>query len=367
VVMSDGSVGRQSPEPMVNNHLSPQLRTALVSGIMAVVLLAALFTIRVPYVIFTPGPATNVLGKVGDKPLISITGRPSYPHAGTGTLDMTTIEVFGGPGSRVTLFGALRSWVSPEEAVVPEELVYPPTQTAAQVASETSQEMVDSQSSASAAGLREAGVKVAEKVSLVSVKPTAPAAAVLKPGDVVLAIDRRPVTDSKQLRTLVSGRAVGAPIEVTVRRSDKEVTVKTVTTPVEGRSGLGVTLQPGFVFPAQVRYASQDVGGPSAGMMFALGIYDLLTPGELTGGQPIAGTGTIDGDGLVGPIGGIAQKLVGAQQAGARWFIAPADNCTEVVGHVPAGLRVVRSATLHESRLAVEAIAAGRGESLPSC
>jgi Lon-like protease len=102
-------------------------------------------------------------------------------------------------------------------------------------------------------------------------------------------------------------------------------------------------------------------------MMFALGIYDLLTPGELTGGTKIAGTGTIDGSGAVGPIGGIAQKLVGARDAGARWFLAPAANCDEVVGNVPDGLRVVRTASLHESRLDVEKIAAGQGASLPTC
>jgi PDZ domain-containing protein len=102
-------------------------------------------------------------------------------------------------------------------------------------------------------------------------------------------------------------------------------------------------------------------------MMFALGIYDLLTPGSLTGGTKVAGTGPIDSRGEVGPIGGIQQKLVGARRAGARWFLAPASNCDEVVGHVPQGLRVVRTSTLHESRLAVEAIAAGRGQSLPTC
>jgi PDZ domain-containing protein len=116
-----------------------------------------------------------------------------------------------------------------------------------------------------------------------------------------------------------------------------------------------------------VSFGTKDVGGPSAGMMFALGIYDLLTPGPLTGGMKVAGTGTIDSRGEVGPIGGIQQKLVGARRAGARWFLAPASNCNEVVGHVPDGLRVVRTSTLHESRLAVEAIAAGRGQSLPSC
>jgi PDZ domain-containing protein len=102
--------------------------------------------------------------------------------------------------------------------------------------------------------------------------------------------------------------------------------------------------------------------------MFALGIIDKLTPGPLTGGKQIAGTGTMDPDGTVGPIGGIRQKLFGARHAGARWFLAPADNCDEVVGHVPDGLSVVRVATLDEARAAVEKIGKGAAPgSLPAC
>jgi PDZ domain-containing protein len=116
-----------------------------------------------------------------------------------------------------------------------------------------------------------------------------------------------------------------------------------------------------------VQFATKDVGGPSAGMMFALGIYDLLTSGDLGGGAKIAGTGTIDGQGNVGPIGGIAQKLVGARRAGAQWFIAPESNCNEVVGHIPAGLHVVSTSTLTQSKTDVQQIAAGNGSSLPTC
>jgi PDZ domain-containing protein len=101
--------------------------------------------------------------------------------------------------------------------------------------------------------------------------------------------------------------------------------------------------------------------------MFALGIIDKLTPGDLTGGKKIAGTGTIDPDGVVGPIGGIRQKLVGARDAGARYFLAPADNCSEVVKHIPDGLTVVKVATLNAARDAVTAIAAGKADTLPGC
>lgn len=109
------------------------------------------------------------------------------------------------------------------------------------------------------------------------------------------------------------------------------------------------------------------VGGPSAGMMFALGVYDKLTPGEMTGGASIAGTGTMALDGAVGPIGGIEHKLVGADRDGATWFLAPALNCPQVVGNVPADLSVVKVGTFTEAVDAVEAIAAGTGDRLPAC
>ncbi|MDQ1295485.1 MAG: Lon-like protease, partial [Actinomycetota bacterium] len=98
------------------------------------------------------------------------------------------------------------------------------------------------------------------------------------------------------------------------------------------------------------------------------GIIDMLTPGALAGGRRIAGTGTMDADGVVGPIGGIQQKLVGARRTGAEWFLAPADNCSEVVGHVPDGLRVVRVSTLKQAWQALERIGAGRDvDSLATC
>jgi PDZ domain-containing protein len=103
-------------------------------------------------------------------------------------------------------------------------------------------------------------------------------------------------------------------------------------------------------------------------MMFALGIYDKLTPGELTGANHIAGTGTIDGSGAVGPIGGIQQKMFGAHNAGAKYFLAPKDNCTEVAGNIPAGLKVFKVTTFEDALKAVSAI--GNGEdlsTLPTC
>lgn len=351
--------------PAERPGLSPRAATIIVSAFLTVLLGALIALLPAPYVIYSPGPATNVLGSVDGRKLITVTGHQTYPTSGT--LDMTTVEIFGGPGRRLSLLEVMQGWVSRVDAVVPEAQVYPPGQTQQQVEQETTAEMTDSQQQATAAALRELGLTVPETVRVAEVQPDAPAAAVIKAGDVITGIDGRPATDSAALRNEITALKPGARVSVQLKRDGKDLTVETTTTSSEGRTVLGVGLDPQFRFPVDVSFGTKDVGGPSAGMMFALGIYDLLTPGALTGGTKIAGTGTIDSGGQVGPIGGIQQKLVGARHAGARWFLAPADNCNEVVGHVPAGMRVVRTSSLHQSRLAVEAIAAGQGETLQSC
>ncbi|MEE1295297.1 MAG: S16 family serine protease [Bifidobacterium sp.] len=118
---------------------------------------------------------------------------------------------------------------------------------------------------------------------------------------------------------------------------------------------------------AKVTMHVDDIGGPSAGMMYALGLVDLLTPGNEANGQVVAGTGTIDAEGKVGSIGGIDLKMIGARRDGATWFLAPAANCSEVVGKVPEGLRDVRVSTLQEAYDALVAIGKGQGASLPQC
>jgi PDZ domain-containing protein len=345
--------------------LGPRAAVIIVSAFLAVLLGALIALLPAPYVIYSPGPATNVLGSVGGRQLISVTGRQSYPT--TGALDMTTVEIFGGPGHRLSLLEVAQAWVSRTDAVVPERQVYPPGQTQQEVEKETAAEMTDSQEQATAAGLRELGLTVPETIRVAEVQSGVPAASVIKAGDVITGFNGTPVSDSSALRAAITALKSGTKVTVRVRRDGAQMDLSTTTTSSDGRTVLGVGLDPQFQFPVQVSFGTKDVGGPSAGMMFALGIYDLLTPGPLTGGMKVAGTGTIDSRGEVGPIGGIQQKLVGARRAGARWFLAPASNCNEVVGHVPDGLRVVRTSTLHESRLAVEAIAAGRGQSLPSC
>ncbi len=153
-----------------------------------------------------------------------------------------------------------------------------------------------------------------------------------------------------------------------VRRDGKPVTVVVKPRVVDGDLRVGVTSGPGFIFPFQVSVdIPEDIGGPSAGLMFSLAIYDTLTPGSLTGGQIVAGTGTIDATGKVGPIGGIQQKVVAARQSGAELFLVPADNCADATGAPNEGMRLVKATTMHEARQSIAAWVKDPDATLPTC
>jgi PDZ domain-containing protein len=364
----DQAAGPSFPRPA---SLQPRTAVLLVSSFLSVLLIALMFALPVPYVVLKPGPALNTLGEVGGKPLIEVQGRRTYPTSGA--LDLTTVSVFGGPGNRVSLAAAVRGWLDSTQAVVPVESVYPEGQTVAESRQENERAMVSSQEAATVAALKVLDIPVPTTLTVGGFADAAPAAKVLRVGDVILGVGGVRTPDLTVLRRELDRTEPGGDVRVLVRRGGAELTVTATT--IEGREGetrltlLGVSIDPSFQFPFTVRIQIEDIGGPSAGTMFALGIIDKLTPGDLTGGRKIAGTGTIDADGVVGPIGGIQQKLVGARAAGATYFLAPAGECDEVVDHVPDGLTVVPVATLDEARTAVEAIARGGPEAaaLPGC
>ncbi len=340
----------------------------VVSGVIAAVLAVAAMTIPAPYVIESPGPAINTIGKVNGQPVISVTGHDSFP-APSGTLDLTTVHLTGGlPDSEINIFEALRAWLTSSDTLYPAELIYAPGSSQEAVDSENSAAMTGSQENATAAALKALGIGYKTVLAVASVPADGASAGILKPDDVLLTVGGKDVTGLAMIQeALAAGK--GTPVEVTVQRSGVDKTVS--VTPRGDKTGkylLGVSLQNKFTFPFKVEITLSNIGGPSAGMMFALGIMDTLTKGELTGGKHFAGTGTIDPDGNVGAIGGIAQKMVGARSSGADYFLAPAANCGDVVGHVPDGLHVVKVATLKEAHAAVAAIGAGADSStLPMC
>jgi Lon-like protease len=344
--------------------MSRRSLTLVIATVAAVAAIAVTVLVPVPYVILTPGPTLNTIGTDSSgKPLIKITGHATYPT--TGNLNMVTVSFQGGPGKILNIYNALRGWLNPAEAVVPESELFPPGQTAQQTQSQDLAQMASSQELATAAALTELHIPYQTPVVVISTLAGSPASRVLKPGDVVTAVDGKPVTGEASLSPMITAHPVGTVLQVQVRRSGKAMTLPVKTVASNGTPIIGVDVQQQYKFPFTVDISVGNIGGPSAGMMFALGIIDKLTTDNLTGGKFIAGTGEITPAGQVGPIGGIEQKMVAARSAGATVFLTPAGNCASTVGAVPAGLRIVKVATLSAAVDDLEAIKAGKP--VPSC
>lgn len=336
------------------------LTLVVASGLLVIVVVVGLL-INVPYVELRPGPTYNTLGQVDGVTLIKIDGRSTYPTSGH--LNLTTVSVV----SSVSLPGAIAGWFETDTAVVPREVVYPPGQSVAQTQAQEAQQMQQSQQHAIVAALCAARIPFQATVSVGDVSAGTPAAAVLHRGDVITAVDGQPVTGCN-LRQLIRDRPAGQQVRLTLNRGGQTqtVTARTVATGPDRTPVIGFTplidAHPGFKIEIQL----QNVGGPSAGLMFALGIYDKLTPGDLTGGRFVAGTGEIDDSGDVIQIGGIREKIAAARSQGATVFLTPAANCAEAVQDLPAGIRLVKVSTVPDAINALAALRRGSANP-PSC
>ena len=352
--------------------------TLLTAGAIAVILGVLAAILPVPYVVLVPGPPTDTLGNVGSTPVISVTGMKTYGTGGH--LYLTTVGVI--PAScehDPTLSQAIRAWFDSHQAVQPKQAICPPDQSSQQVQQQNANEMSQSQSDAQTAALLYLGVKpTALQLVVGDVTPGTPAATVLQAGDTIIAVDHTAVTGPEQLHNLIGAHRVGTTLTITIDRGGhkQDVEVKTVTaSDGSGRPMIGITLDQHATFSTvhvRIGIDPNSVGGPSAGLMFTLGIIDKLTPGGITGGKTIAGTGTIDGFGTVGPIGGIQQKIAAATGHGpaprvhASYFLAPASECSDARAAAPKGLVLVRVDTLRTAVAALKAIAAG-SDNFPHC
>ena len=336
------------------------------TGTLLVTLVATL-AVPAPYVLLSPGPVYNTIGEVDGTELLTISGTDTYPVSGA--LDMLTVSEYGGPSQGIGIDQAITGWFSKDQRVVPREMFYDETESAEENRAQTAADFSSSQSYAIGAALHYLNRPVNESVIVSSVMGGSPADTKLKPQDTITAVDGVAATSTKQVVSIVRGKPVGAATTFTVTRAGTslDVTVNSAArkddpTTQENEDGMpyvGIGVDTLYVAPFTVTFSLRDVGGPSAGMMFSLAIIDRLTPGELTAGKTIAGTGTVDPDGNVGPIGGIQQKLVGAKKGGAELFLAPAENCDEVIGHIPSGMTVAKVGTVTEAMKAIETYTAG--------
>lgn len=333
----------------------------LVAALAPIVVLGVVGTvITVPFAALGPGPTYNTLGDADGEPVVQIDGTDVDPT--TGHLNMTTVAV----RDQLNIFEAFGFWATGRQGLVPREEVYPPDQTKEEVQESNQADFEQSESSAELAALHHLGLPVALVVGAVAAD--GPAAGLLNDGERFVSVAGEPVDTITGVRDIVSARAPGESIEIVVDADGvtRSESVVLGARPDDAESGyLGVTPAEEPDVPFTVTFNLADVGGPSAGLMFSLAVVDKLSPGELSNGDFVAGTGTIDSAGTVGPIGGIPYKLIAAREAGATTFLVPSQNCDEAVQNSPDGLQLVRVESLDGAIDSLQAI--GEGESAPTC
>jgi Lon-like protease len=322
------------------------VRQRVTAGVGAAVLVAVVFALNyyhLPVVALSPGPAEDILSR------IKVRGRtPVYESKGH--LYLTSVGI----DDDVRFYEALLDLANRDVQVLPRKDLYPQGESIQEVDRRNAVDMDDSKLNATVVALRELGYTVRPSgTRVVDVAQGAPAAGRLRDGDQILRVDGRAVSSRAEVQREIARHRPGERVVLGVRRGQRELDIPIRTRassdpPV--RAQVGVVLRDDFQeLPVNVTIDTENIGGPSAGLMFALSIIDKLTPQDLTGGRRIAGTGEIAIDGAVGPIGGIAEKLIAAKRQGATIFLVPEGNCAEARRAAPPALRLVRVATLGDA------------------
>jgi PDZ domain-containing protein len=350
-------------------HVTKQTWTATVSAVLFVVLAAVIALVPVPYVTWSPGTTYDLFARTAQgEDTIKISGADTFPT--TGQLRMTTVSVTA-PSSSLSLPEVLFSYWLPSREVLPRNAVYQPGEGASQITEQESQLMDDSQSMAVVAALRQSGVQVTNWPMVTSVSNSGPSADVMKPGDLIIAVDGDKTETKEAVTKAISLHNVGDPVLFTVLRNGTKVrltviTRSTVNDPKKPIVGLKLTI--GYSYAPKVSFAIDPlIGGSSAGLMFALAIHDRLSSADLVAGRVIAGSGTMDSDGHVGEVGGIQEKLAAAARDQATIFLVPVNNCSDI-SDLPAGVRVVPVESLAGATLALQQLAdPAQAASVPVC
>jgi Lon-like protease len=340
------------------------------AGLLAVPLLLALWVIvlisPLPFVTYQPGVTVDVLDAPDGKETIQVDGHKTYRD--DGELRLTTVYVTR-PESDVNLLQLMAGWISTDDAVYPRRIVYPdPGETDESSEQEGAVEIRASQDAAIAAALAEMGVDFQTFAKVVAVGDGVPAEGKIEVGDRVVAVNGQPFRSTEEVTRAVERTPAGEDVAFRIVRDGTARTVRVTPELLDGVRRVGIQPQLGFRFPFDVSVGINDqIGGPSAGLMFSLGIYDTLTPGSLTDGKVVAGTGVITPSGKVGPIGGIQQKVAAARDTGAELFLVPSANCREALGAENGEMRLVRTPTMHDAVEALETWVDDPDAGLPSC
>jgi PDZ domain-containing protein len=327
--------------PLTTERQRRRRRWPIVAFVVALAL-PGLLTITLPYYAIAPGSARQV------NDLIQAPKDKVYPPRGRVLLATVSL-------GQVKPLDLLLGWLDKDTEIVSRERILgrtPPKE----YRQENLQLMDDSKQNATVAALRRLGYDVPEQgkgTLVVEVVRGAPVDGRLKPGDVITSIDGKPTPLVQQAIDAIRAHRPGDAIRLDVTAADGAGRVEQLAVgSQDGRPFLGVRLQTKdrrFDVPFTITIDSAGIGGPSAGLAFTLGLLDELTPGELTGGRPVAVTGTIDADGAVGEVGGVAQKTAAVRRAGAEYFLVPPGEYATARAHAGRGLTIVKVSTLNDA------------------
>ena len=319
------------------------MRQRVIAGVAVLALIGLVFALnfyRLPVVALSPGPMEDVLAR------LKVEGSRVY-HS-EGKLYLTSVGV----DDNVRFYEALLDMANRDVELVPRAQLYPDEQDSSEIDRENAALMDRSKETATVVALREVGYDIEPSgVEVTQVVSGAPADGKLRPGDRIREVDGRAVDSTEQVRKAITGHEVGERVRFRVDRDKDEQAVAVRAEEVDGEPRVGIVLRDLFPeLPVKVTIETENnIGGPSAGLMFTLSIIDKLTAEDLTAGRRIAGTGAIDLDGGVGAVGGVAEKLIAVDRQGVSTFLIPAENCDSVRGRVPAGLRLVKVSTIKEA------------------
>ena len=309
-------------------------RVIAVVGVVALIgLVFALNFYRLPVVALSPGPMEDVLAR------LKVEGSRVYDSEGK--LYLTSVGI----DDNVRFYEALLDMANRDVQLVPRAQLYPEEQDSAEIDKENVALMDRSKETATVVALRQVGYKIEPSgVEVTEVVAGAPADGKLRAGDEILAADGHLVDSTDEVRKAITGHKPGERVAFRVERGKGEKNVSVEVQEVEDQPRVGILLRDLFPdLPVKVTIETQNnIGGPSAGLMFTLSIIDKLTRDDLTGGRRIAGTGEIALDGSVLPVGGVGEKLIAVHRLGVTTFLIPAENCAGVRGQVPDGLRLVK-------------------------
>ncbi len=318
----------------------------LVPFVIVAIVVFASFNLVLPYYALAPGSATQV------NDLIEVPDDRSHPP--DGQVLFTTVSLY--PARPVD---ALVGWIRSDTELIPREKLLPPETTSDEYRELNAELMDESKQAAIVVALRRLGHAVTAKgegALVVQALEGFPASPELKSGDVITAVDGRPVSLFDDAVRAIRVHAPGERVRLDVRAPDggtRSVGIVLAENPqVSGEAFLGAqmrTSKPSYDTPFPVSIRTSNVGGPSAGLAFTLALIDQLTAGELTGGRKVAVTGTISLDGTVGDVGGVAQKTRAVEAAGSKVFLVPPGEYEEAKRAAGGDVEIYKVATLQEA------------------